>query len=70
MLALWLAAAGAQAQSPMPPASRSAGPAIAAAQNPVPFEEQRVAAIRVVSEGGEVLSENPAELAHRVAAVV
>ena len=63
MLALWLAVAGAQAQSPMPPASRSAGPAIAAAQNPVPFEEQRVAAVRVVSEGGEVLNENPAELA-------
>jgi len=65
MLALWLAAAGAHAQSPMPPASRSAGPAIAAAQNTVQFEEQRVAEVRVVSEGGEVLNENPAELAQQ-----
>jgi outer membrane protein assembly complex protein YaeT len=65
MLALWLAAAGAHAQSPMPPASRSAGPAMAAAQNSVQFEEQRVAEVRVVSEGGEVLNENPAELAQQ-----
>jgi outer membrane protein assembly complex protein YaeT len=65
MLALWLAVVGAQAPSPMPPASSSAGPAIAAAQNTVQFEEQRVAAVRVVSEGGEVLNENPAELAQQ-----
>lgn len=65
MLALWLAAEGARAQSPMPPASRSAGPAIAAAENTAQFEERRVAAVRVVSESGEVLSENPAGLAQQ-----
>ncbi len=65
MLALWLAAQGAQAPSPTPPATRSAGPAIAAAQNTDSFEEQQVAAVRVVSESGEVLEENPAGLAQQ-----
>lgn len=61
MLALWLAADVAGAQSPPPATS----PAIAAAQNTANFEEQRVAAVRVVSESGEVLLENPAELAQQ-----
>ncbi|MBI3485078.1 MAG: hypothetical protein HY012_08005, partial [Acidobacteria bacterium] len=65
MMALWLAAQGARAQSPMPPATRSAGPANAAAENTEQFEEQKVAAVRVVSESGEVLSENPAGLAQQ-----
>ncbi len=63
MLALWLAPPGqAPTQSPTPTAK---SPAIAAEQNTAHFEEQRVAAVRIVSEGGEVLLENPAELAQQ-----
>ncbi len=46
----------------MPPANPLA---IAAAQDSAQLEEQRVAAVRVVSESGEVLAENPADLAQQ-----
>ena len=62
MLALWLAPPWQAPQSPKPPAT---SPVIAAEQNTAHFEERRVAAVRVLSESGEVLEENPAELAQR-----
>ncbi|HEV8383644.1 MAG TPA: POTRA domain-containing protein, partial [Candidatus Acidoferrales bacterium] len=62
MLALWLAPPRQAPQSPTPPAS---SPAIAAEQHTAHFEEQRVVAVRVVSESGEVIMENPVELAQQ-----
>src|SRR5713226_434755 len=50
--ALCLAALGAHAQAPVP-----SGP-----PTPSPAEGERVVAIRVVNEAGEVLEENPAKL--------
>jgi len=57
--ALCLAALGAHAQAPVPsaPAPPQAGP-----PTPSPAEGERVVAIRVVNEAGEVLEENPAKL--------
>jgi outer membrane protein insertion porin family len=59
MLALWLAAEGARVPSPLTPAVT---PAAAEVQEAAPIEEQKVVAVRVVSEAGEVLRENPTDI--------
>jgi outer membrane protein assembly complex protein YaeT len=69
ILALWLGGVAAQAQSPAPipsgPALPTNRPAQTAADSAPQFEDRRVAGIRVVSESGEVLEENPSGLAQR-----